>query len=66
MLFSVAQLLPVGVAFFYGEQAATPFLAAFGINLVAGAVLWFTGPAKWTCAPARGFSSPCCSISVWA
>ena len=55
MLFSVAQLLPVGVAFFYGEQAATPFLAAFGINLVAGAVLWFSGRGEVDLRAREGF-----------
>ena len=40
MLFSVAQLLPAGVALLYGEATVPAFLGAFGISLSAGVALW--------------------------
>lgn len=43
MLFSVAQLVPVGVALIYNEATTTPFLAAFGISFLAGGMLWVAG-----------------------
>ncbi len=43
MLFSIAQLAPMVVAVIYDEPTLTPFLAAFGTSLVAGAALWFGG-----------------------
>ena len=43
MLFSAAQLAPVGVALIYQEQTAVPFLIAFGISLATGIVLWLAG-----------------------
>ena len=43
MLFSIAQLVPVVVAFIYGESTATPFLAAFAISLMVGGLLWLVG-----------------------
>ena len=55
MLFSVAQLLPAGVAVVYREPAATPFLVAFGVNLVAGAVLWFVGRGEVDLRAREGF-----------
>jgi len=43
MLFSVAQLVPVGVALIYNESTITPFLAAFAISFLLGGVLWVAG-----------------------
>ena len=43
MLFSLAQLVPVGVALFYNESTVTPFLAAFAISFLVGGVLWVAG-----------------------
>ena len=43
MLFSVAQLVPVGVALIYNESTITPFLAAFAISFLAGGTLWVAG-----------------------
>ncbi|MCY3620987.1 MAG: TrkH family potassium uptake protein [Gammaproteobacteria bacterium] len=43
MLFSVAQLVPVGVALIYNESTITPFLAAFAISFLTGGVLWVAG-----------------------
>lgn len=43
MLFSIAQLVPVGVALIYNESTITPFLAAFGISFLAGGTLWVAG-----------------------
>ena len=55
MLFSIAQLVPAGVALVYREQAANAFLAAFGINLIAGAVLWFAGRGQVDLRAREGF-----------
>ena len=43
MLFSMAQLVPVGVALIYDESTVTPFLAAFSISLLLGGLLWVAG-----------------------
>ena len=43
MLFSVAQLVPVGVALIYKESTITPFLAAFAISFLVGGLLWVAG-----------------------
>ncbi len=43
MLFSVAQLVPVGVALIYDESTITPFLAAFTISFLIGGLLWVVG-----------------------
>ncbi|MDE0659108.1 MAG: potassium transporter [Gammaproteobacteria bacterium] len=43
MLFSVAQLVPVGVALIYNESTITPFLAAFAISFLVGGLLWVAG-----------------------
>ena len=43
MLFSMAQLAPAVVALIYQEPTKLAFLAAFGVNLIAGIVLWFAG-----------------------
>ena len=40
MLFSLAQLLPAGVAVLYGEDTAAAFLTAFGVSLAAGVAFW--------------------------
>ena len=42
MLFSVAMVVPVAVAFFYGEPTAGTFLAAFAITFGAGALFRFS------------------------
>ena len=55
MLFSVAQLAPVVVALLYDEQTSTPFFAAFGISLTAGAALWFAGRGKAELRSREGF-----------
>ena len=54
MLFSVAQLAPAGVALIYQEQTL-PFFVAFGVNLVAGAVLWFAGRGEVELRSREGF-----------
>ncbi|HEY5604129.1 MAG TPA: TrkH family potassium uptake protein [Gammaproteobacteria bacterium] len=41
MIFSIAMLPPVLVGLIYGDGAILPFMTAFGVNLVAGALLWF-------------------------
>ena len=43
MLFSVAQLVPVGVALIYNESTITPFLAAFSISFLVGGLFWVAG-----------------------
>lgn len=43
MLFSVAQLVPVGVALIYNESTITPFIAAFAISFLAGGLFWIGG-----------------------
>lgn len=43
MLFSVAQLVPVGVALIYNESTITPFLAAFSISFLVGGLFWVVG-----------------------
>ena len=56
MLFSIAMVVPVGVALFYGEDTAVPFLTAFGITLATGAVLRFaTGPGGAELRSREGF-----------
>ncbi len=55
MLFSIAQLAPVGVALLYREQTTTPFLIAFGVNLAAGAALWFAGRGEVELRGREGF-----------
>ena len=44
MLFSIAMVVPVAVALFYGEDTIATFLAAFGITFGAGAALRFSRP----------------------
>ena len=43
MLFSIAQLVPVGVALIYNESTITPFLAAFSISFLVGGLFWVAG-----------------------
>ncbi|MCI0508092.1 MAG: TrkH family potassium uptake protein [Gammaproteobacteria bacterium] len=40
MIFSVAMLPPVIVGMIYGDGVILPFILAFGVNLVAGFLLW--------------------------
>ena len=40
LLFSTALLVPIGIAFFYGEREIQPFSLTFAIALVVGIVLW--------------------------
>ncbi|HUH36972.1 MAG TPA: TrkH family potassium uptake protein [Spongiibacteraceae bacterium] len=40
MIFSLTMLLPAMVALYYGDSGLVPFLIAFAITLLTGAVLW--------------------------
>ena len=44
MLFSIAMVVPVAVALFYGEDTVATFLVAFAITFGAGAALRFSRP----------------------
>ncbi len=54
-LFSIAMLLPLIVAWIYGEDTLQTFLTAFFITVASGAVLWLVGRGEADLRSREGF-----------